>query len=53
MRLIEEVGLEEVEELRRIGKETKQFTEDELLEIRDDYRRRVAELKTEKCYERD
>ncbi len=53
MRIIEEVGLDEVEELRKIGKEIKQFTEQELLEIRDDYRRKVAELKTEKCYERD
>lgn len=44
IRLIEEVGIEKVEELREMGKELHQFTETELQEIIDKYTQKIKDL---------
>lgn len=44
LKMIEEVGIEAVEELRRLGKETHQFTEKELQEIVDKYTQKIKDL---------
>lgn len=42
--MIEEVGIEKVEELRELGKELHQFTEKELQEIVDKYMQKIKDL---------
>lgn len=52
LRLISEIGEDEVQKLREQGKENLQFTEKDLQEIIDTYTRKLDLLKSEKCYER-
>ena len=44
LKMIEEVGIEKVEELRELGKELHQFTEKELQEIVDKYMQKIKDL---------
>lgn len=43
-RMIDEVGIEKVDELRRLGKETKQFTEQDLKDIIETYTEKIKNL---------
>jgi hypothetical protein len=52
-RMIDEVGIEEVDKLREEGKETHPFTEKELEEIIEDFKQKINNMKlTAEAYDR-
>lgn len=48
LRMIRDIGIDGVDELKRIGNEIRQLTEGDIEEIRDKYRELAAKIKIEK-----